>query len=249
MSVIQIVLLIAGAVLFVISFIVPDIGGESKRKEEEYDDAVKLKDMAQEVLDEVGKQLSEMVDETVGYANERTERSMERVSNEKIMAISEYSETVMADMEKAHKEILFLYDMLNDKTAALNNTIREADAIRQSLNQVNDEGLFPQLDTITETESEIEDSMEKLVRETEEMVVADSAKKRGRKKKESSPDANLSDNKVSPVPDIYGGTAKNKNEKVLALHKEGKSNVAIAKELGLGVGEVKLVIDLFKGAK
>ena len=38
----------------------------------------------------------------------------------------------------------------------------------------------------------------------------------------------------------------NKNERVLALHKQGKSNVAIAKELGLGVGEVKLIIDLFK---
>ena len=27
----------------------------------------------------------------------------------------------------------------------------------------------------------------------------------------------------------------------------GKSNMAIAKELGLGVGEVNLVIDLYKG--
>ena len=40
--------------------------------------------------------------------------------------------------------------------------------------------------------------------------------------------------------------SSNKNERVLALHKQGKSNVAIAKELGLGVGEVKLIIDLFK---
>ena len=41
--------------------------------------------------------------------------------------------------------------------------------------------------------------------------------------------------------------SRNSNEKILALHREGMSNVAIAKELGLGVGEVKLVIDLFKG--
>ena len=38
----------------------------------------------------------------------------------------------------------------------------------------------------------------------------------------------------------------NSNERILELHKRGKSNVAIAKELGLGVGEVKLVIDLFE---
>ena len=38
----------------------------------------------------------------------------------------------------------------------------------------------------------------------------------------------------------------NNNDRILSLHKAGKSNMAIAKELGLGVGEVKLVIDLFK---
>ena len=40
---------------------------------------------------------------------------------------------------------------------------------------------------------------------------------------------------------------KNNNERILELHSQGKSNVAIAKELGLGIGEVKLVIDLFEG--
>jgi len=43
------------------------------------------------------------------------------------------------------------------------------------------------------------------------------------------------------------GNGRSNKEKILALYKEGKSNVAIAKELGLGVGEVKLIIDLFKG--
>ena len=39
----------------------------------------------------------------------------------------------------------------------------------------------------------------------------------------------------------------NSNEKILSLYRQGLSKVAIAKELGLGVGEVKLVIDLFQG--
>ena len=41
---------------------------------------------------------------------------------------------------------------------------------------------------------------------------------------------------------------ENNNDRILRMHKEGISNVDIAKELGLGVGEVKLVINLFKGA-
>ena len=41
----------------------------------------------------------------------------------------------------------------------------------------------------------------------------------------------------------------NNNDKILELNSKGKSNVEIAKELGLGIGEVKLVIDLFRGGK
>lgn len=39
----------------------------------------------------------------------------------------------------------------------------------------------------------------------------------------------------------------NHNERILELYKEGQSFVDIAKNLGLGLGEVKLVIGLFKG--
>lgn len=42
------------------------------------------------------------------------------------------------------------------------------------------------------------------------------------------------------------GQGRNYNDRVLELYKSGKSNVAIARELNLGVGEVKLVIDLYK---
>ena len=41
---------------------------------------------------------------------------------------------------------------------------------------------------------------------------------------------------------------ENNNDRILRMYREGRSNVEIAKELGLGVGEVKLVINLFKGA-
>lgn len=42
------------------------------------------------------------------------------------------------------------------------------------------------------------------------------------------------------------GQGRNYNDRVLELYKSGKSNVAIARELNLGVGEVKLVIELYK---
>ena len=45
-----------------------------------------------------------------------------------------------------------------------------------------------------------------------------------------------------------GNIGTNKNEQILELYRQGKSNVVIAKTLGLGVGEVKLVIDLYKNS-
>ena len=44
-------------------------------------------------------------------------------------------------------------------------------------------------------------------------------------------------------------TGDNKRDNVLKLYKQGKSVIEIAKTLGIGVGEVRLVIDLFKGTK
>ena len=47
-------------------------------------------------------------------------------------------------------------------------------------------------------------------------------------------------------PDSDIGSNKSK---ILKLHEEGKSNMAIAKSLGLGIGEVKLIIDLFESGE
>ena len=41
----------------------------------------------------------------------------------------------------------------------------------------------------------------------------------------------------------------NHSEAVLALYKEGKSGMDIARELSLGLGEVQLVIGLYEGKR
>ena len=83
-------------------------------------------------------------------------------------------------------------------------------------------------------------------------AVTQDRKKTTRKKTERSSNGTKKQNVVMPevltTDSIeHEGAERNKNEEILKLHREGKSNMAIAKELGMGVGEVKLVIDLFKG--
>ena len=57
---------------------------------------------------------------------------------------------------------------------------------------------------------------------------------------------------VSTDENVQAGgveTGDNKRDNVLKLYKQGKSVIEIAKTLGIGVGEVRLLIDLFKGTK
>ena len=54
---------------------------------------------------------------------------------------------------------------------------------------------------------------------------------------------NIVVNEIEEEPESLG---MSKNEQILALYKQGKDGVEIAKELGCGFGEVKLVLGLFK---
>lgn len=214
MGTMEIVLLIAGGIIFVLSFFIPtgkeaDAGTKKMVKEE-------VKNVVAQEMDEVKERIEDIVDETVDYAVEKTERSLERVSNEKIMAVNEYSDTVLEDINKNHQEVMFLYDMLNDKhenikstVSKIEQTVKEAEAAGEQLSV---QGMSAE--------------------ENEEANMAEETPEESQKE---------------DISFMDGSSEKeNQNERILELHNAGKSNVEIAKELGLGVGEVKLVIDLFR---
>ena len=124
MSIMEIVLLAAGGIVFLLSFMIP------AKKEESSEEARALakdeiKTLVSEELEAVRGHVDDVVEEAVTYSIEKTERSLERLSNEKIMAVNEYSDTVLAEIHKNHEEVMFLYDMLNDKHTNLKNTVSE----------------------------------------------------------------------------------------------------------------------------
>ena len=122
MELMEIILLLAGAAIFILSFFIPDKkSGEAQAPgvEEEVQKAVEKQ------MEAVQSHVNDVVDEAVEYAMEKTERSLERISNEKIMAVNEYSDTVLSEIHKNHEEAMFLYDMLNSKHDNLKNTVSE----------------------------------------------------------------------------------------------------------------------------
>lgn len=136
MSATEIILIVIGVAVFLLGYLMParkkDIDEEVQLISE--DEVRKL--IAGEV-EHVKERISDIVDETVNYSIEKAERAMERVTNEKIMAINEYSDTVLEEINKNHKEVVFLYDMLNDKhdnlMSAINEATMAADNIKQTV--------------------------------------------------------------------------------------------------------------------
>lgn len=230
MDIMEIILLIAGGVIFVLSFFIPDKKGTSSNMLSQEDVGA----MIDRELVTVKKSLDEAAEESVVEAMEKTERSLERLSNEKIMAVSEYSDTVLAQIHKSHEEVMFLYDMLNSKHTSLKNTAAEVNrAVKEA------EEVMAALKRQMEAEEE----------ESCEQPPALSAD-HGRAEAESEPAEEPAEKTASAAgaEDIpEAGEYGSNKEKIRSLYRQGKSVADIAREMELGVGEVKLVIDLFQG--
>ena len=154
---------------------------------------------------------------------EEMEVKIDKITTEKIMAMGEYSDDIQDKISQNHDEVMFLYNMLNDKEEVLKNTIRDIEAVKASVKKmaiVNDVAKdITKKENVTE-QQETANNNEEVIKKEE---VKTSEKKSSVRKREIS----------------------NNNKMILDLYANGKSNIEIAKELGLGIGEVRLVIDLF----
>ena len=157
MGALEIVLLLAGGILAVFSFVMPaakeDMPREAKKLAQD-----EIKILVGQEMNNIRQHVDDVVGESIEYAVEKTERSLERLTNEKIMAVNEYSDTVLAEIRKNHEEVMFLYDMLNDKHTGLKNMMAEINKTVQAAEEVK-----------RETETAV-DSFQKLKTETEQEI-------------------------------------------------------------------------------
>lgn len=389
MSATEIILIVIGVAIFLLGYLMParkkDIDEEVQLISED-----EVRKLVTAEVEHVKDRIADIVDETVNYSIEKAERAMERVTNEKIMAVNEYSDTVLEEINKNHKEVVFLYDMLNDKHDNLMSSINAAtiasDGIKQTARdaELTASEAADKIDAVLQAADEAADTVQsaqetaiqaKKVAQEALRIIINLSKKQP--VDEPEPTAEIAVRQEEPVvtessdmvwepwpgendevPEIIGGAepfeepeeisepegepeeimpeeeavesvdftpiaprrveiihqpdgdyvagegddlstsaafasmgffapkseeyeefgkkdrlrrnsrkermqenaatmdiqftkgkdnGRNSNERILELHKAGKSNMAIAKELGLGLGEVKLVIDLFEG--
>ena len=132
MNITEILLLILGAVICVAGFVIPEIYKGKPTDPSAAKAQEKIRQAADESVADAKKRIADIVSTESGIAQDETERAMEKITNEKIMAINDYGKTVVDDIEKNHKEVMFLYDMLNSKSADIKNTVRKVDSVTRT---------------------------------------------------------------------------------------------------------------------
>ncbi|MBR6638060.1 MAG: hypothetical protein IKK96_04295 [Lachnospiraceae bacterium] len=235
MTALQIFLIIAGIVIIVISYFISDKVAEEKLKEKA-EEIVLGSDSKEILLRQTHAAVEEILENLSDDVTVRAERELEKMSNEKIMAVHEYSETVLGEINKNHSEVMFLYSMLDDKDKEIKQTVRDVRDTIKSVKRVEQLLDNPKYAAISQSD-DYTVSMHPMFLNEE---------------KEEPAKLNL-DMDITPedVPEFVTTSdveGKDNKSRIISLHKKGYSNLEIAKTLGLGIGEVKLVLGLYQGA-
>lgn len=260
MTGLEIALLVLGIAFVVISFF---IVGEKKESEAEGPDGqVQPRKLTEEEEAQIRERVAELTAEIIEETVSDTDAKLDRLSNEKIISLSELSDQVLAKIESNHKEAVFLYDMLQKKEEEIKEQSSKADDSRREF-----ESIYTRIRAVVDEEAALIAAIpEKTPKATvRKASPAKAAPKEGTAKAKEPAVRKASAKPVKAEPkteesdyafDLTAlvGTSESadadlvsKNDKILALHKKKKSVMEISKLLGIGQGEVKLVIDLYSG--
>ena len=271
MGVLEIVLLVCGCILIAASFMI------SPGKKAEEKEAKELEEISEEQKARLKEEIEKIIDNQLESVGDRTEAEMDRLSAQKILELGEYSDTVLDEINRNHKETMFLYDMLNEKSKELKITVKDVNVAKKQVEKMQEEAANSQLnapasgddnnnsDTAVQTDNaekpktrrtrkkastdntssdtssnattsgKTTKSKDASNEEAQDKTVEKTTKSTGRRNSKA---------KKEPAKTVDTGLSKTQN--ILALSKEGMDSRQIAKQLGLGIGEVELILKLYK---
>ena len=225
------------------------------------------------------KRVKERIDsilvESVEQAIDKTEYELSRISNEKILYSNEFSEQVLAKIEQNHEEVVFLYNMLSEKEKQMKSLMQEIETLKTTAEEMarkEEEALKAEAEKEAEawetaskekkaaakpipTQLKIGKEMsavhmsttdKKELSQLREFAQFIEEKQIEERKNPLFEWINVEEEEKSGFESIE---EMSRNDKILALHRQGVSVLDISKKLNIGQGEVKLIIDLFRGAR
>ncbi|WP_310603525.1 DUF6115 domain-containing protein [Anaerosporobacter sp.] len=167
----------------------------------------------------------------------KTENTLNKVTNEKIIAISDYSEQLIEKIEQNHTEVVFLYNMLNEKENVMKENYSKRNDYSKKENQL--------------ANTQTNDSTHNNQTNSKDVAAIDSKVKQPARDIQG-----INDDEAAMLVNNTGYTyheqafteedKQNNNQEIMRLYAEGKTITEIAKTLDLGKGEVSFVINLYK---
>lgn len=137
MSATEIILIIIGFIAVVVGYVMPAHMGAGKIEEDAENAKKDLRDMVRSSVVRAKGEIRDQLEDTIEESLIKSERGMDRITNDKMNAISDYADTVLGDIHKNHDEVVFMYDMLNDKhkdlTGLVSDVSRSASEARQTV--------------------------------------------------------------------------------------------------------------------
>ena len=239
MSPIEIIFAIVGIVLIVVSCFLT--------KE---NNAAETVAFSEEVLEAQKREIEKMVHQVLEDKTEETvvkaDDYLSKISNEKIMAVNDFTDQILEKIDSNHKEVVFLYDMLNQKEDELKQVVRQFESEKQEIRETVNE--------VTKLSKQLNSKIKKADTATTTAKKASSTEKKTETKKntdntkKSEKDAGIvaSEDKSNGQMEFSDMLNQdNRKDEILQLYKQGKSVLEISKSLGMGQGEVKLIIGLY----
>lgn len=232
MTAIEVALLLIGVIFILGSFFIieklspTELSRVAELSEEE------LRIVMDRELGTAGAKISDMAEQAIDLSVDQIQRKLEKDTNEKIMAISEYSDTVMEQLQKMNHEVTFLYSMLGDKHAELND----------SMAQLNE--LLHECQVLRDETTSIRQAYQDLQMQTDAGHTVNTTEEPLQMQPEPE---SLSGEYSEPSDTGDGENGNNAKDEILRRYHAGEELTDIARDLSLGYGEVKLIVELYKG--
>lgn len=118
----EVAMIVIGLATVIISFRISD-------KKDSHTAAPSAMEEDTEKLEQMREELSKKAESIL----ESTDDRLSTLSNEKIMGMNEYSDQVIDKIEKNHAEVVFLYDMLNEKQEEVKQLVNDVDSLKAEI--------------------------------------------------------------------------------------------------------------------
>ena len=279
------------------SFIIKEgLGIDSQEKEkiaEEIRSKVLSVESLKKVMDKVEKEFTERLSDVAEDKMTSSTDYMSELTNNKMFAINEMCGQLIEKIEQNHKEVIFLYDMLNEKSDNLKDFSAKVEGLRKELENEEkrikalghdlDDKIVkvkevrqtvitrPVADVPSKTVPKKNTTKEELVKtpaqeveiQTEDIPTQAEALVKLQKTqelvakpepvvKEAMPEKEPA--KITETASVVSDRSEEEikemselstNDRILLMKEEGKSVIEISKALGMGQGEVQLILGLY----